>query len=494
MFADSNLALRQQALVNGVWVSSTKNTTASATESAVDDSWHEVVNPATQAVIGRVPQLTEAQMEDCISAAEAAFYQWREVPAKQRCATLARWHAAIVADRERLARILTLEQGKPLAEALGEIDYAASYIQWYAQPAVLERSAVLPYGDTPTSMLVVSEPIGVCAAITPWNFPAAMITRKVAPALAAGCSMIVKPAPDTPFTALALAELALEAGIPAGVLNVVTGEAEVIGGTLTRSAKVRKLSFTGSTGVGRYLAAACAPTLKRLSLELGGNAPFIVCEDADVDAAVQGALDSKFRNAGQTCVCANAFYVHDSVYEAFADKLVARVKKLQLGRGDEAEVNIGPLINEAALTKVEQLVADAVAQGATVRCGGARWAEQAQWFVPTVLTEATQDMRCVKEEIFGPVAPLVRYSDEAGLLASLRQQEAGLAAYFYSQQLGRIQRLSRQLEVGMVGVNTGLISDAAVPFGGVKASGMGREGGQQGIEEYLETKYIKLSQ
>lgn len=481
MFEGEVIALREQALVNGEWIT------------ASDDNVQSVLNPATGAYLGSVPQLSVRQVDGCISAAETAFYQWREVPVRERCRLLTAWYELIMAERERLARILTLEQGKPFAEALGEITYAASYIQWFSQPTLLDTGATLPYGETPLSMLVLSEPVGVCAAITPWNFPAAMITRKVAPALAAGCTMIVKPAPDTPFTALALAELAQQAGIPAGVLNVITGDAQVIGQRLTSSSTVRKLSFTGSTAVGSTLMANCAPTLKRLSLELGGNAPFIVCDDADIDAAVEGAIAAKFRNAGQTCVCANAIYVDDAVYDVFAARLVARVQQLKLGRGDEADVVIGPLINRAAVHKVERLLADAVSQGARVLCGGQRWREDGNWFVPTVIANANFEMACVKEEIFGPVAPLVRFTDETYLLQQLRQQHAGLAAYVYSQDLKQIQRFARDLEVGMVGFNTGLISDAAVPFGGVKASGMGREGGRQGIEEYLETKYIKLS-
>lgn len=341
-------------------------------------------------------------------------------------------------------------------------------------------------------MLVTKEPIGVCAAITPWNFPAAMITRKVAPALAAGCTMIVKPAPDTPFTALALAELAMEVGIPPGVLNIVTGNPEVIGKCLTQSNIVRKLSFTGSTKIGKHLMAACAINIKRLSLELGGNAPFIVCEDADIQRAVQGAMDSKFRNAGQTCVCANAFYVHENIYDEFSRQLVNRVNQLRLGRGDKIKVDIGPLINELALEKIDILLKDATEKGAQIVCGGERWEHSLKWFKPTVLNSVTTNMLCIQEEVFGPIVPLVKYSDEEKLLEYLRQQDTGLAAYFYSSNISRIKRISKALEVGMIGVNTGLISDSAVPFGGVKSSGIGREGGKQGLEEYLETKYIKL--
>lgn len=481
MFQNEIPQLRQQAYVNGEWVD------------AFDKSTQSVFNPATGELLGAVPQLGVQQIDDCIEAAEAAFYHWREVPVRERCALLTAWFNSIKAERKRLARILTLEQGKPYAEALGEIDYAASYIQWFAQPALLDIGAALPYGQQPLDMLVTSEPVGVCAAITPWNFPAAMITRKVAPALAAGCTKIVKPAPDTPFTALALAELAAQVGIPAGVLNVVTGDAQVIGERLTQSSRVRKLSFTGSTAVGRSLMAACAPTLKRLSLELGGNAPFIVCADADLDAAVDGAIAAKFRNAGQTCVCANAFYVADSVYDDFAQRLTDRVQQLQLGTGDQPEVTVGPLINRAALHKVEQMVTDAIQHGGQIRCGGKRWRDHGNWYLPTVITEVDASARCVQEEIFGPVAPLVRFIDSSTLLQQLRVQQAGLAAYVFTQNLEQIQRFARQLEVGMIGINSGLISDAAVPFGGIKASGMGREGGRQGIEEYLETKYIKLN-
>lgn len=479
MFKNDVIELRQQAFVNGQWLDA--------------DAVEEVVNPATGERLGTVPQLSGAQVDACIAAAEQAYYLWREVPVRERCALLQAWYELIMAERERLARILTLEQGKPLAEALGEITYAASYIQWFAQPSLLDGGATLPYGETPLSMLVVKEPVGVCAAITPWNFPAAMITRKVAPALAAGCTMIVKPAPDTPFTALTLAELAQRAGLPAGVLNVITGDAQQVGAQITASKQVRKLSFTGSTAVGRLLMAQCAPTLKRLSLELGGNAPFVVCADADIEAAVDGAIAAKFRNAGQTCVCANALFVADEVYQPFAERLVEKVQQLRLGSGDQTDVTIGPLINRTALHKVEKLLLDALAKGAKLLCGGKRWQSDANWFLPTVLADASFAMECVQEEIFGPVAPLVRFTDETQLIQQLRQQEAGLAAYVYSQDLKRIQRFARELEVGMVGVNTGLISDAAVPFGGVKASGMGREGGRQGIEEYLETKYIKLS-
>lgn len=480
MFESAELRLRQQALINGQWLTAESGETAS------------VFNPATGDLIGSVPMLSRTQIETCIQLAEKSFYSWRDVNARHRCELLAKWAQAITVDRERIAKILTMEQGKPLHEALGEVDYATSYINWYAQHALLEQGSMLPFGQSGDTMLVTKEPIGVCAAITPWNFPAAMITRKVAPALAAGCTMIVKPALNTPFTALALAELALDVGFPAGVLNIVTGDAEMLGSCMTQSHTVRKLSFTGSTKVGQILMAACATNVKRLSLELGGNAPFIVCEDADIERAVQGAMDSKFRNAGQTCVCANAFYVHESVYDAFSQQLADRVNKLQLGKGSHPDTHIGPLINNAAIEKVESLLQDAISKGAKVVCGGERWEHSSKWFKPTVLTAVTTDMRCVQEEIFGPVAPLVKYRSEPQLLEHLRRQSTGLAAYFYSSDLSRIKRISKALEVGMIGVNTGLISDAAVPFGGVKSSGIGREGGKQGLEEYQETKYTKI--
>lgn len=480
MFENENLRLRQQALINGEWLK------------AEDGETQPVFNPATEDLIGSVPMLNSDQIDNCILNAEKAFYAWRDTNARQRCDLLAKWGVAITSDRERIAKIITIEQGKPFHEALGEVDYATSYINWYAQQALLEQGSILPFSQSTDTMLVTKEPIGVCAAITPWNFPAAMITRKVAPALAAGCTMIVKPAPDTPFTALALAELAMEVGIPPGVLNIVTGNPEVIGKCLTQSNIVRKLSFTGSTKIGKHLMAACATNIKRLSLELGGNAPFIVCEDADIQRAVQGAMDSKFRNAGQTCVCANAFYVHENIYDEFSRQLVNRVNQLRLGRGDKIKVDIGPLINELALEKIDILLKDAIGKGAQIVCGGERWEHSLKWFKPTVLNSVTTNMLCIQEEIFGPIVPLVKYSDEEKLLEYLRQQDTGLAAYFYSSNISRIKRISKALEVGMIGVNTGLISDSAVPFGGVKSSGIGREGGKQGLEEYLETKYIKL--
>lgn len=480
MFENENLRLRQQALINGEWLK------------AEDGETQPVFNPATEDLIGSVPMLNSDQIDNCILNAEKAFYAWRDTNARQRCDLLAKWGVAITSDRERIAKIITIEQGKPFHEALGEVDYATSYINWYAQQALLEQGSILPFSQSTDTMLVTKEPIGVCAAITPWNFPAAMITRKVAPALAAGCTMIVKPAPDTPFTALALAELAMEVGIPPGVLNIVTGNPEVIGKCLTQSNIVRKLSFTGSTKIGKHLMAACAINIKRLSLELGGNAPFIVCEDADIQRAVQGAMDSKFRNAGQTCVCANAFYVHENIYDEFSRQLVNRVNQLRLGRGDKIKVDIGPLINELALEKIDILLKDATEKGAQIVCGGERWEHSLKWFKPTVLNSVTTNMLCIQEEVFGPIVPLVKYSDEEKLLEYLRQQDTGLAAYFYSSNISRIKRISKALEVGMIGVNTGLISDSAVPFGGVKSSGIGREGGKQGLEEYLETKYIKL--
>jgi len=401
-----------------------------------------------------------------------------------------RWYALMVANTDDLAAIMSAEQGKPLAEAKGEIGYAASFIEWFAEQAKRIDGDVLASPSADKRMLVTKEPIGVCAAITPWNFPAAMITRKVAPALAAGCAMIVKPAEATPLSALALAELAHRAGVPAGVFSVVVGDPRLIGAEMTSNPIVRKLSFTGSTPVGRMLMSQCAPTIKKLSLELGGNAPFIVFDDADLDAAVEGALASKYRNAGQTCVCTNRFYVQDSVYDAFAEKFTAAVARIMVGNGFEGGVTQGPLINEAAVEKVEAHIADAVAHGARVLTGGKRHAAGKLFFEPTVVGGVTASMRFATEETFGPVAPLFRFRDEREAIAAANATEFGLAAYFYSRDIGRIWRVSEALEYGMVGINTGLISNEVAPFGGVKQSGLGREGSKYGIEEYLEIKYL----
>jgi len=464
----------------------------------VDDAWcgaddgrtFAVDDPATGETIAEVPLMTGAETRRAIEAGERAQRGWRALTAAQRAAVLKRWHALMVANTDDLAAIMSAEQGKPLAEAKGEIGYAASFIEWFAEQAKRVDGDVLasPAGDK--RMLATKEPIGVCAAITPWNFPAAMITRKVAPALAAGCAMIVKPAEATPLSALALAELAHRAGVPAGVFSVVVGDPRAIGAEMTANPIVRKLSFTGSTPVGRLLMSQCAPTVKKLSLELGGNAPFIVFDDADLDAAVEGALASKYRNAGQTCVCTNRFYVQDGVYDAFVEKFAAAVGRIKVGNAFEAGVTQGPLINEAAVEKVEAHIADAVAHGARVIVGGKRHAAGKLFFEPTVVDGVTASMRFATEETFGPVAPLFRFHDEREAIDAANATEFGLAAYFYSRDIGRIWRVSEALEYGMVGINTGLISNEVAPFGGVKQSGLGREGSKYGIEEYLEIKYL----
>jgi succinate-semialdehyde dehydrogenase/glutarate-semialdehyde dehydrogenase len=475
--ADPSL-LRTLAYVDGAWCG------------ADDTRTFTVDDPATGEKLADVPLMTGVETRRAIEAGERAQRGWRALTAAQRAAILKRWHALMVANTDDLAIIMSAEQGKPLAEARGEIGYAASFIEWFAEQAKRIDGDVLASPATDKRMLVTKEPIGVCAAITPWNFPAAMITRKVAPALAAGCAMIVKPAEATPLSALALAELAHRAGVPAGVFSVVVGDPRSIGAEMTSNPIVRKLSFTGSTPVGRLLMSQCAPTVKKLSLELGGNAPFIVFDDADLDAAVEGALASKYRNAGQTCVCTNRFYVQDSVYDAFAEKFAAAVGRIKVGNGFEGGVTQGPLINEAALEKVEAHIADAVAHGARVLTGGKRHRAGKLFFEPTVVDGVTASMRFATEETFGPVAPLFRFSDEAEAIAAANATEFGLAAYFYSRDIGRIWRVSEALEYGMVGINTGLISNEVAPFGGVKQSGLGREGSKYGIEEYLEIKYL----
>ncbi|WP_317201338.1 NADP-dependent succinate-semialdehyde dehydrogenase [Janthinobacterium sp.] len=470
--------LRQQCYVGGEWLD------------ADNGARTEVKNPATGATMGSIPTMGAAETRRAIAAANAAWPAWRRKSAKERAAVLRKWNDLMLENADDLALIMTAEQGKPLAEAKGEIAYAASFIEWFAE----EGKRI--YGDTMPSpwpdrrIIVTKEPIGVCAAITPWNFPAAMITRKVGPALAAGCPMVVKPAELTPFSALALAVLAERAGVPPGVFSVVTGDSRAIGAEMCANPTVRKLSFTGSTGVGRILMQQCAPTIKKLSLELGGNAPFIVFDDADLDAAVEGAMASKYRNAGQTCVCANRLYVQDGVYEAFAAKLVAAVAKLKVGDGQEAGVTQGPLIEEKAVLKVEQHIADALAKGGRLLAGGKRHALGHSFFEPTVVADVTANMLVAREETFGPLAPLFRFSTDAQVLALANDTEFGLAAYFYSRDIGRIWRVAEGLESGMVGVNSGLISNEIAPFGGVKQSGLGREGSKYGIEDYLVVKYI----
>ena len=469
---------KEASLIAGEW------------RTAANHNTFSVLNPATQEVIAQVARLEPAAIAEAITAAQQALVSWREKTASDRCRLLRRWFDLIIENTEDLASIMTLEQGKPLAEARGEIQYAASFIDWFAEEAKRTYGDVIPSPQADKRLLVIKQPVGVCAAITPWNFPAAMITRKVAPALAAGCVMIVKPAIQTPLTALALGELAQRAGIPAGVLQIVTGDAKMIGGLLTESAVVRKLSFTGSTAIGRLLMAQCADTVKRVSLELGGNAPFIVFDDADLDAAVEGALQSKFRNAGQTCVCTNRFLVQSGIYPQFAERLAARVNALRVGDGREKGVLIGPLIDSAAVTKVIEHIEDAKEKGATVLAGGQPHALGGCFFEPTVLADVTSDMKIAHEETFGPVAPLFRFDTEEQAIAMANDTEFGLAAYFYTDSSKRMWRVAEALEYGMVGHNTGLISNEVAPFGGIKQSGIGREGSKYGIEEYLESKYI----
>ncbi|MCA6215559.1 NAD-dependent succinate-semialdehyde dehydrogenase [Ideonella sp. B7] len=453
----------------------------------------DVMNPGRGGLVGTVPRMGRAETQAAIEAAATAWADWRARPAKERSAILLAWYQAVLGAQEDLARIMTAEQGKPLAEARGEVAYAASFLQWFGEEAKRVYGDTIPAPLRSQRIVVTKEPVGVCAAITPWNFPAAMITRKAGAALAAGCTMVVKPASQTPLTALALAVLAERAGVPAGVLSVITGSASEIGDELTRNPLVRKLSFTGSTEVGRTLMRQCADTVKKVSMELGGNAPFIVFDDADLDAAVEGALASKYRNAGQTCVCANRFYVQAGVYERFADKLAAAVSALQVGPGDEAGVTVGPLIDTRAVDKVEEHVADALAQGAAVRLGGRRHALGGSFYEPTILTGATQAMKVAREETFGPLAPLFRFETEDEVVAMANDTEFGLASYFYARDLGRVWRVAERLEYGMVGVNTGLISNEVAPFGGVKQSGLGREGSHYGIDDYLVIKYINMA-
>ncbi|WP_454724406.1 MULTISPECIES: NADP-dependent succinate-semialdehyde dehydrogenase [Cupriavidus] len=477
---DSSL-LRAQAFVGGLW------------QDADNGATFAVTNPADGALIGTVPLMGAAETRRAIEAARVAQAAWRRKTARERAQVMRAWYDLMIANADDLAVLMTSEQGKPLAEARGEALYAASFLEWFAEEAKRVNGDVLATPAADKRLLVIKEPVGVCAAITPWNFPLAMITRKAGPALAAGCAMVLKPAEDTPLSALALALLAERAGLPAGLLSVVTGDAASsieIGGELTGSPVVRKLSFTGSTEVGRILMRQSAPTIKKLSLELGGNAPFIVFDDADLDAAVEGAMASKYRNAGQTCVCANRLYVHDKVYDAFAEKLVAAVAKLKVGHGLEPGVLQGPLINEDAVAKVEQHIADAVGKGARVLSGGKRHQLGGTFFEPTVLAGVTPDMLVAREETFGPLAPLFRFGSDQEVIDMANDTEFGLASYFYSRDIGRVWRVAEALEYGMVGINTGLISNEVAPFGGVKQSGLGREGSSYGIEEYVETKYL----
>jgi len=470
--------LKSQCYINGAWVD------------AADGSTIAVLNPATGSHIGSVPNAGKDLTQQAIHGAAQAQAEWKARTAEDRARILRRWYELMLTHQDDLALIMTYEQGKPLAEAKGEITYAASYIEWFAEEARRVYGEMVPSPWQDKRILVTHEPVGVCAAITPWNFPSAMITRKVAPALAAGCAIIVKPAEQTPLSALAMAELGQRAGIPAGVFSVITGDARAIGGVLTASPVVRKLTFTGSTEVGRILATQCAPTLKKMSLELGGNAPFIVFDDADLDEAVQGALASKYRNTGQTCVCANRLLVQAGVYDAFAAKLAAAVTALKVSHGLEEGAAQGPLIDTDALAKVEDLVGDAVKHGARVLAGGKRHTLGGTFYEPTILGDVTPAMRIASEEVFGPVAPLFKFETEAEAIALANNTEFGLAAYFYANDMSRVWRVAEAIQAGMVGVNTGIISTAVAPFGGVKQSGMGREGSHQGIEDYMDTKYI----
>ena len=449
-----------------------------------------VHNPATGEVLAEVPLCGAPETRRAIEAADAAWPAWREMTAQARGKILRQWNQLILDNADDLAHIITAECGKPLTEAKGEVIYGASFIEWFVEESKRAYGDTIPSPASNKRLVVIKQPIGVCAAITPWNFPLAMITRKVAPALAAGCPVVVKPAEQTPLSALALAVLAEEAGIPAGVFNVVTGNPAAVGGELTANPTVRKLSFTGSTGVGRLLMAQCAPTVKKISLELGGNAPFIVFNDADVDAAVDGAIAAKYRNTGQTCVCANRFLIQSGIYEAFATKFAAKVKDMKVGNGAEAGVVQGPLINAAGLAKVESHVADARSKGARVLCGGAPHERGGNFYQPTVLADVTTEMRVAREETFGPVAPLFRFESEAEAIAMANDTEFGLAAYFFTRDVARCWRVGEALEYGMVGINTGLISHEVAPIGGVKQSGIGREGSKYGIEDYLEIKYL----
>jgi succinate-semialdehyde dehydrogenase/glutarate-semialdehyde dehydrogenase len=471
--------LKTDALIGGEWIAGAAR--------------FDVVDPATGLKLADVANLSGTETATAIAAAEKAWPLWRAKTAKERHAVLMKWFSLIVAAADDLARILTAEQGKPLPEARGEIIYGASFIEWFAEEAKRVYGETIPTTDNGKRYLVLKQPIGVCAAITPWNFPNAMITRKVAPALAAGCPVVIKPAEQTPLSALALAELAQRAGMPAGVLNVVTADGAnsiEVGKALCESDVVRHLSFTGSTEVGRILMKQCAPTVKKMSLELGGNAPFIVFDDADIDSAVEGALISKYRNAGQTCVCANRLYVQDGIYDTFIARLAEKARGIKVGNGFEPGINQGPMIDAHAIAKVEAHIEDALSKGARVVVGGQRIDER--FFAPTVLADVNADMLCTKEETFGPVAPVTRFKTEAEAIALANATEFGLASYFYSRDIGRVFRVAEALESGMVGINTGLISVAEVPFGGVKQSGLGREGAHQGMDDYVEIKYLCL--
>lgn len=473
-----NPYFREQGYIDGIWYDAKSKDTV------------EVIDPATNQPIGTVPNMATEEAKAAVDAAAKALPTWRALTAHQRSTLLQRWFQLIQDNKRQLAELMTFEQGKPVAEAEGEITYAASFIEWFAEQGKRTNGEIIPSPSPDKRLMVIKQGIGVCAAITPWNFPAAMITRKAAPALAAGCTMVIKPANETPYTALALAELAAQAGIPAGVINIVTGDAVKIGEVFTSDNRVRKLSFTGSTGVGRLLMRQCADSVKKVSLELGGNAPFIVFNDADIEKAVEGAMGAKFRNAGQTCVCANRFYIHKDVYQQFSERFVAAVKKLKVGNGFTEGVTIGPLINHKAVEKSQSLLADTLQRGATLLCGGERDKAGENFFQPTVVGNVPADSHILEEEIFGPVAPLVIFDTEEEVVHLANNTIYGLAAYFYSEDPQRIWRVAENLEYGMVGINTGLISNEVAPFGGIKQSGLGREGSEHGIEDYMEMKYL----
>ncbi|MBU6211522.1 MAG: NAD-dependent succinate-semialdehyde dehydrogenase [Gammaproteobacteria bacterium] len=470
--------LKQDAWIAGRWMA------------AADGRRIAIRNPANGTVVGEVPMMGAVETQTAIEAAAAALSNWSRKTAKERAVILRRFADLMLANTNDLAIIMTAEQGKPLAESKGEIAYAASFLEWFAEEGKRIYGDVIPTFRADSRVLVLRQPVGVAAAITPWNFPAAMITRKLGPALAAGCTFVCKPAPQTPFSALALAELAQRAGVPDGVFNVITGDAEQIGGELTRHPLIRKLSFTGSTAVGKKLIAQCADTVKKVSMELGGNAPFIVFDDADLDAAVQGAMASKYRNTGQTCVCANRIYVQSGVYEIFAAKLAQAVSTLRVGDGLQGPTDQGPLIDQRALEKVQAHIADAVQHGARIACGGKPHALGGTFFEPTILLDVTAQMRVAREETFGPVAPLFKFETEVDVIGMANDTEFGLAAYFYTRDLARSWRVQEALEYGLVGVNTGLMSTEVAPFGGMKESGLGREGSRYGIDEYTEMKYV----
>ncbi|MBG3091294.1 NAD-dependent succinate-semialdehyde dehydrogenase [Proteus terrae] len=474
----TNPYFREQGYIDGLWCNAKNNETV------------DVVDPATGILLGTVPNMATQEAIMAVDAAQKALPKWRALTAHQRGALLQNWFRLITENKRKLAELMTFEQGKPVAEAEGEIAYAASFIEWFAEQGKRTNGEIIPSPSADKRLMVIKQGIGVCAAITPWNFPAAMITRKAAPALAAGCTMVIKPANETPYTALALAELAAQAGIPAGVINIVTGDAIKIGEVFTSDNRVRKLSFTGSTGVGRVLMRQCSDSVKKVSLELGGNAPFIVFNDADIDKAVEGAMGAKFRNAGQTCVCANRFYIHKDIYQQFSERFVAAVKKLKVGNGFEEGVTIGPLINRKAVEKSQSLLDDTLKRGATLLCGGESDQAGENFFQPTVVGNVPADSHILEEEIFGPVAPLVIFENEDEVVHLANNTIYGLAAYFYSENSQRIWRVAENLEYGMVGINTGLISNEVAPFGGIKQSGLGREGSEHGIEDYMEMKYL----